>query len=198
MGRDFVKRTFDIVASLAGLVILSPVFLGLAVAILIDSGQPILFRQERVGRGGRPFRIHKFRTMRPAAGPLVTAGGDPRVTRVGAFLRRTKLDELPQLWDILRGRMSFVGPRPEVPAMFAHYPPAARERIVSVRPGITDLATLEFRHEEELLANSDDPERTYIEEIVPQKVALYLEYMDRRGFGLDLAIIGRTISALFK
>jgi len=198
MGRDVVKRSFDIAASLLGLVVLSPVLVVLAIAILIDSGAPVLFTQERVGRGGIPFRIHKFRTMRPAGGPQITAGGDPRITRIGGFLRRTKLDELPQLWDILRGKMSFVGPRPEVPAMFEHYPAGARDRIVSVRPGITDLATLEFRHEEDLLADADDPVRTYIEDIVPQKVALYLEYLDRRSFGLDLSIIGRTIAALFK
>jgi len=193
---DIVKRAFDIGASLAGLVVLSPVMLAIAVAIVVDSGLPVLFTQDRVGKGGQVFRIHKFRTMRAAAGPRVTAGGDPRITRVGGFLRRTKLDELPQLWDVLRGAMSFVGPRPEVPGMFQRYPAAARERIVTVRPGITDLATLEFTDEEAILAGAADPEKTYLEEVVPQKIALYLDYLDRRSFGLDMRIIGRTLAKL--
>lgn len=195
--QDFAKRAFDIAASLAGLIVLSPVLAAISIAILIDSGRPVLFSQDRVGLRGRLFRIHKFRTMRPVAGPKITAGGDPRITRVGAVLRRTKLDELPQLWDVLRGAMSFVGPRPEVPGMFAHYPAEARERITAVRPGITDLATLEFRDEEAVLAGAADPEKTYLEEVVPKKIALYLDYLDRRSFGLDLAIIGRTIRGLF-
>lgn len=195
--QDFTKRAFDIAASLAGLIVLSPVLAAISIAILIDSGRPVLFSQDRVGLRGRLFRIHKFRTMRPVAGPKITAGGDPRITRVGAVLRRTKLDELPQLWDVLRGAMSFVGPRPEVPRMFAHYPAEARERITAVRPGITDLATLEFRDEEAVLAGAADPEKTYLEEVVPKKIALYLDYLDRRSFGLDLAIIGRTIRGLF-
>jgi lipopolysaccharide/colanic/teichoic acid biosynthesis glycosyltransferase len=195
--RDFSKRAFDIAASLFGMIVLSPVMAAIAVAILADSGAPVLFSQDRVGLRGRIFRIHKFRTMRAAAGPQVTAGGDPRITRVGAFLRRTKLDELPQLWDVLRGAMSFVGPRPEVPGMFEKYPEAARTRIVSVRPGITDLATLEFTNEEQILAGASDLEKTYLEEVVPQKIALYFEYLDRRSFALDMAIIGRTIKKLF-
>ena len=195
--QDFAKRAFDIAASLVGLIVLSPVLAAISIAILIDSGRPVLFSQDRVGLRGRLFRIHKFRTMRPVAGPKITAGGDPRITRVGAVLRRTKLDELPQLWDVLRGAMSFVGPRPEVPGMFAHYPAKARQRITSVRPGITDLATLEFRDEEAVLAGAADPEKTYLEEVVPKKIALYLDYLDRRSFGLDLAIIGRTIRGLF-
>ncbi|MEJ8574517.1 sugar transferase [Microbaculum marinum] len=197
MRGDLTKRLFDIAASFAGIVVLSPVMAAIAVAVLIDSGPPVFFSQVRIGRGGVPFRMHKFRSMRPGPGLQVTAGGDPRITRVGAFLRHYKLDELPQLWDILRGKMSLVGPRPEVPAMFARYPAESREKVVSVRPGITDLATLEYRHEEEILARAEDPERTYIEEIVPRKVALYLEYVDRRSFRLDLAIIRRTIKALY-
>jgi lipopolysaccharide/colanic/teichoic acid biosynthesis glycosyltransferase len=195
---DFAKRSFDIVASAFGLVLLSPVFAGVALAVIFDSGPPALYRQQRIGLGGRPFTIHKFRSMRPVGGSSVTAGGDPRITRVGRIIRQTKLDELPQLWDILRGTMSFVGPRPEVPEMFARYPDSARARIVSVRPGITDLATLEFRHEEDLLAAAADPERTYLDEIMPRKIALYLEYVDRRSFALDMAILGRTAVALFR
>lgn len=198
MGQDFAKRAFDIAASLTGLIVLSPLMLAIAVAIVAGSGFPVLFSQDRVGLGGRTFRIRKFRTMRMVAGPAITASGDRRITRVGAFLRRTKLDELPQLWNILVGEMSFVGPRPEVPDMFARYPETARERIVSVRPGITDLATLEYRHEEALLAGAVDPEKTYLDEIVPKKIALYLEYLDRRSFGLDMAILGRTLKELFR
>lgn len=198
MAGDRAKRAFDVAASLAGLVVLSPVFAAVAIAVLVDSGAPVLFRQERVGRGGVPFTIHKFRTMRPAAGTRITAGGDPRITRVGAFLRRTKLDELPQIWDVLRGAMSFVGPRPEVPDMLARYPADARERMLSVRPGITDLATLEFRDEEAILAGAEDVERVYLEEVVPRKLALSLDYVDRRSFALDMAILGRTIAALFR
>ena len=197
MGRDLAKRLFDIAASAVGLVVLSPVMLGVAIAIVIETGRPVLFSQIRVGRHEKPFRIHKFRSMRPAAGSRITAGGDPRITRVGAFIRRTKLDELPQLWDVLRGRMSLVGPRPEVPAMFAHYPKEARARIVSVRPGITDLATLEFRNEEEILAGAADPERAYLDEVLPKKIALYLDYLDRRSFLLDVSILLRTVAGLF-
>ncbi len=196
MAGDLAKRAFDIVASLVGLIVLSPAMFAIAVSILVDSGPPVLFSQDRVGLKGRTFRIHKFRTMRPAAGPKITADGDPRVTRVGAFLRRTKLDELPQLWDVLRGAMSFVGPRPEVPGMFEHYPAEARRRIVSVRPGITDLATLEFSDEEAILAGATDPEKVYLEKVVPRKIALYLDYLDRRSFGLDLVILGRTLKKL--
>ncbi len=198
MGQDLAKRLFDIAASAVGLVVLSPVMLAVAVAILLETGRPVLFTQIRVGRHEEPFRIHKFRSMRPAAGARITAGGDPRITRVGAFIRRTKLDELPQLWDVLRGRMSLVGPRPEVPDMFAHYPAQARSRIAAVRPGITDLATLEFRNEEEILAGAADPERAYLDDVLPKKIALYLDYLDRRSFLLDLSIILRTVAGLFR
>lgn len=198
MPADGTKRAFDILTSAAGLVVLSPVLLVVALAVVLDSGPPALFRQTRVGRGGVPFTIHKFRTMRPAAGTLITAGGDPRVTRVGAFLRRSKLDELPQLWDVLRGTMSFVGPRPEVPDMLARYPAAGRAKMLAVRPGITDLATLEFRDEEAILAGADDVERVYIEEIVPRKLALATRYVDTRSFALDMRILARTIAALIR
>lgn len=196
MPADRTKRVFDILASATGLVLLSPAFLVIGLAVVLESGPPALFRQTRVGRGGELFTIHKFRTMRPAAGSRITASGDPRVTRVGAFLRRTKLDELPQLWDILRGVMSFVGPRPEVPDMLAHYPPAEREKLLSVRPGITDLATLEFRDEEAILAGAVDVERVYLEKVVPRKLALATRYVDSRSFALDMRILGRTLAAL--
>ena len=182
-----------------GLLLLSPLLLIIAAIIKLTSPGPVFFRQRRLGQRGRPFELIKFRSMvdRAAkAGPLVTAGGDRRITRVGRILRRAKLDELPQLWDVLRGAMSFVGPRPEVPGMFETYPEAARSRIVSVRPGITDLATLEFTNEEQILAGAGDPEKIYLEEVVPQKIALYIEYLDRRSFSLDMAIIGRTLKKL--
>jgi lipopolysaccharide/colanic/teichoic acid biosynthesis glycosyltransferase len=198
MPADLTKRAFDILASAIGLVALSPVLLAIGLAIRLESGPPVLFRQTRVGRGGALFTIHKFRTMRPVAGSRITAAGDPRVTRVGAFLRRTKLDELPQLWDILRGVMSFVGPRPEVPDMLAYYPPGDRAKLLSVRPGITDLATLEFRDEEAILAGADDVERAYLEEVVPRKLALATRYVDSRSFTLDMQILARTLAALVR
>ncbi|TCT12620.1 lipopolysaccharide/colanic/teichoic acid biosynthesis glycosyltransferase [Tepidamorphus gemmatus] len=198
MPADLTKRAFDILASAIGLVVLSPVLLAIGLAIRLESGPPVLFRQTRVGRGGALFTIHKFRTMRPAAGSRITAAGDPRVTRVGAFLRRTKLDELPQLWDILRGVMSFVGPRPEVPDMLAYYPPGDRAKLLSVRPGITDLATLEFRDEEAILAGANDVERAYLEEVVPRKLALATRYVDSRSFTLDMQILARTLAALVR
>lgn len=197
MPADPRKRAFDIFASAAGLVLLSPVLLVIALAVVVDSGRPALFRQTRVGRGGVPFTIHKFRTMRPVAGTRITAGGDTRVTRVGTFLRRTKLDELPQLWDVLRGAMSFVGPRPEVPEMLERYPPAGRARMLSVRPGITDLATLEFRDEEAILAGADDVERVYLDEVVPKKLELATHYIETQSFALDMQILARTLAALF-
>lgn len=198
MSDDLTKRIFDILASAAGLIVLSPVFLIISLAVILDSGTPALYRQTRVGRGGILFTIHKFRSMRPAAGTRITAGGDPRVTRVGALLRHTKLDELPQLWDVLRGAMSFVGPRPEVPEMLEHYPAAGREKMLSVRPGITDLATLEFRDEEAILAGADDVERVYLEEVVPKKLALATRYVDTRSFALDMRILGKTFAALIR
>lgn len=198
MPADPRKRAFDIFASAAGLVLLSPVLLVIALAVVVDSGRPALFRQTRVGRGGVPFTIHKFRTMRPVAGTRITAGGDPRVTRVGTFLRRTKLDELPQLWDVLRGAMSFVGPRPEVPEMLERYPPAGRARMLSVRPGITDLATLEFRDEEAILAGADDVERVYLDEVVPKKLELATHYVETQSFALDMQILARTLAALIR
>lgn len=190
------KRAFDIAVSLVGLVLLAPLLALLALAVRLDSPGPALFRQERVGRHGRTFRIAKFRTMRPGAGPLVTAGGDPRVTRLGARLRHWKLDELPQLWNVLRGDMSLVGPRPEVPRYVAHYPADLRGRVLSVRPGITDPAAVRFRHEEALLAAAPDPERCYLEEILPAKLALYADYVAHRSFAADLGVLAATVRVL--
>ena len=160
------KRVFDVAVSAAALVILSPVLALVAAAVKLDSPGPVIFRQVRVGRGGRLFRISKFRTMSVAppgrAGPDITVEGDARVTRVGRLLRATKLDELPQLVDVLRGDMSLVGPRPELPAYVDRWPAQARATILSVRPGITDPASVAYRHESEQLASAPDPESYYL------------------------------------
>jgi len=193
------KRVFDLVASLAGLLVLAPVFWAFALAIRIDSPGPIFFRQERVGLGGRTFRIHKFRSMvldAERVGGQLTVGADPRVTHVGRWLRRYKLDELPQLIDVFLGDMSLVGPRPEVPRYVANYPTDLRALLQSVRPGITDPASIRFRDESELLATADDPERVYVEQILPQKLALYADYVRQRTLWGDIAIILATLRAL--
>jgi lipopolysaccharide/colanic/teichoic acid biosynthesis glycosyltransferase len=194
------KRLIDVVASAAGLLVLAPLFALIAVAIKLESRGPVFFRQERVGRHGRPFRIFKFRTMTvaPATGGVpLTIAGDARITRVGAVLRRTKIDELAQLIDVLRGTMSLVGPRPEVPRYVAHYPPEWRERLLSVRPGITDFASVRYRDENELLARSRDPEREYIDVILPTKLQYALHYVDRPTFANDLRVIGLTLRTVF-
>lgn len=190
-----MKRCFDIVASFFGLLMLSPVLLILAVAVVLDSGFPVFFVQKRVGKGGRQFRIFKFRSMtvsKAAAEGSFDAGNSRRVTRVGRILRKTKLDELPQLWNVFIGDMSLVGPRPEVQKWVEAYP--ERWRFVhSIRPGITDNASLEFRNEEEILAASDDPEVTYREVVLPRKLYLYEDYVRNRTFLGDIRIIFRTI-----
>jgi len=194
------KRLFDLLAAVCGLVSISPLLLVIAAAIKVDSPGAIFFRQERIGRSGVPFRIHKFRTMRMDAegkGQL-TVGRDGRVTRVGRVLRRFKLDELPQLIDILTGDMSLVGPRPEVPKYVAVYPPDVKARVLSIRPGITDFASIAFRNENALLGSSQDPERTYVEEVLPEKLKLNLAYLDRQSFLLDLQIIFKTLLALIR
>ena len=189
------KRIMDVLGSSLGLVVLSPLFLACAVAVKLDSAGPVLFRQERVGLRGRSFRIRKFRTMRvhDGSGLQVTAAGDARITRVGRFLRRSKLDELPQLIDVLAGNMSLVGPRPEVPHYMALYAPEVREQILSVRPGITDNAAMAFRDEERMLAASDDVERTYVQEVMPIKQRYYLDYVKHQSVAGDLMIIARTV-----
>ncbi|HMT63404.1 MAG TPA: sugar transferase, partial [Ottowia sp.] len=167
--------------------------------VRLDSAGPALFRQQRVGRHGRLFHIHKFRTMRvrsSQAGPLITVAGDARVTRAGRWLRRTKLDELPQLLDVIRGDMSLVGPRPEVPRYMALYPDEARRLILSVRPGVTDRATIEFRDEERLLAAASDPERAYVEQVMPIKQRYYLDYVARRSLAGDVGILIDTLRAV--
>jgi lipopolysaccharide/colanic/teichoic acid biosynthesis glycosyltransferase len=194
------KRLFDVLVSAAGLVLLSPLLVGIALWIKLDSRGPVFFRQQRVGRFGAPFHIHKFRSMRedaPLAGPQITVGADPRITRAGHFLRRTKLDELPQLLDVLAGTMSLVGPRPEVPRYVAMYPPAVRDKVLSVRPGITDPASIEYRDESTLLARAADPERVYIEQVMPAKLRYAAEYVDRMSLLNDLRLIGATLRSLW-
>jgi lipopolysaccharide/colanic/teichoic acid biosynthesis glycosyltransferase len=194
-----MKRCFDIVMALLGLLLLLPAFLAMALAIKLDSHGPVFYRQERVGRSGRPFRIHKFRTMRAdadRAGALLTVGQDARITRVGAFLRAHRLDELAQLIDVLLGHMSLVGPRPEVPRYVAMYPAALREQVLSVRPGITDPASLAYRNEAAQLAAAADPEREYIEVILPAKLAASAAYAANASLWTDLAVVARSLKVL--
>jgi lipopolysaccharide/colanic/teichoic acid biosynthesis glycosyltransferase len=193
-----LKRLFDICCSALGLVVLSPLGLLLGLWVKLSDGGPVLYGQQRVGRLGRPFRIWKFRTMVANADKLglsVTRDADPRITRVGRFLRKTKLDELPQLWNVLRGEMSFVGPRPEVPRYVALYTPEQRE-VLRHRPGITDLASLEFRDEEALLRDVPDVEAFYIRYCLPRKIELHRQYAARAGFFQDLGIILRTVGCV--
>jgi lipopolysaccharide/colanic/teichoic acid biosynthesis glycosyltransferase len=193
-----LKAAFDKLAAAAGLLALAPALAALAVAIALEDGFPVLFRQTRVGRRGKPFRLVKFRSMRVGApGTRITAGGDPRVTRVGAWLRRYKIDELPQLWNVLAGDLSLVGPRPEIPPFVDVGDPAWRA-VLEVKPGITDPASLRYRREEELLAGAPDPEQTYREQILPAKLALNLEYIRTRTFWGDLKLIGRSVQACAK
>jgi lipopolysaccharide/colanic/teichoic acid biosynthesis glycosyltransferase len=195
-----LKRLFDLICAGAGLVLLSPLLLGIALWIKLDSPGPVFFRQLRVGRFGVPFRIHKFRSMTegaPLAGPELTVGADPRITRAGHVLRRAKLDELPQLIDVLLGTMSLVGPRPEVPRYVAMYPAELREKILSVRPGITDLASIEYRDESTLLARAADPERVYVEQVMPAKLRYAAQYVDRMSLLNDVRLIGATLRSLW-
>jgi lipopolysaccharide/colanic/teichoic acid biosynthesis glycosyltransferase len=194
------KRVFDVVAAASGLILLAPALLAIGLWIRLDSPGPALFRQRRVGRHGRHFDIYKFRTMadRPDEGRQLTVGRDPRITRAGRFLRRTKLDELPQLLNVLEGTMSLVGPRPEVPRYVDRYPPAVRQTVLSVAPGITDLAAILYKDENDILGRAQDPERAYVETILPVKLEYYQRYVRERTFWLDLSIIFRTLAAILK
>jgi lipopolysaccharide/colanic/teichoic acid biosynthesis glycosyltransferase len=194
------KRLFDLVAASLGLVVLAPLLLALALWIKLDTPGPALFRQVRVGRHGVPFDIIKFRTMRHAqdAGRQLTVGRDPRITRAGHFLRRYKLDELPQLLNVVGGSMSLVGPRPEVPRYVDRYPLEARATVLSVKPGITDLAAILYKEENDILGKADDPERTYVETILPVKLAYYQRYVKERSFTGDLRIIFLTLAAIVR
>lgn len=191
-----MKRAFDVLVAAAGLVATSPLWMIAAIAVKLSSPGPVLHKAVRVGMGGRPFTLYKFRSMRTeATGPAVTAGGDPRITALGRLLRRWKLDEIPQLFNVLVGDMSLVGPRPEDPKYVAGYTDEQR-RVLDVRPGITGPAAIAYRDEESLLASSADPERLYVEEILPAKLELDLAYARETSFRKDLVVLLRTARAV--
>ena len=195
-----MKRIFDVIASGLGLIVLSPLFLILAIWIKIDSRGPVFYRQVRVGWHNRNFRIFKFRSMRVGAdkGSLVTIGGhDPRVTRSGYFIRKFKFDELPQLINVFLGDMSLVGPRPEVRHYVDYWTPE-QMHVLDVRPGITDPASIKFRNENELMEKAEDPEKYYIEVIMQEKIKLYLEYVEKHSFLYDLGLIFKTFWVIVK
>ena len=194
------KRLLDVVGAGAGLVVLAPVLATVALVVKASSKGPVLYGHERVGRGWSRFKVWKFRTMVTDAdqvGPAITAGGDPRITRAGRVLRRTKLDELPQLWNVLVGDMSLVGPRPEA-RRYAEAYRADYDVILTVRPGITDEASIRFRNEEEILAAAEDPERAYLDEVLPEKITLYREYVGSHSLATDLSILARTIARVVR
>mgnify|MGYP005851405153 CR=1 FL=1 len=189
-----MKRIFDVTVSAVGLIVLFPLMIALGAAVKLDSPGPALHQAVRVGRGGRLFTLYKFRSMvvdAESLGPGITRAGDPRITRIGHFLRRTKLDELPQLWNVLRGDMSLVGPRPEDPRYVAHYT-AEQRRLLTVRPGITSPASIAFRNEETLHTRADW-EAQYLHDILPAKLAIDLEYVQNASFGRDIAVLIRTL-----
>ena len=195
-----MKRAFDIIASGLGLIVLSPLFLVLAIWIKLDSKGPVFYRQVRVGFKNKDFRIFKFRSMRVGAdkGSLVTIGGhDPRVTKSGYFIRKFKFDELPQLINVFLGDMSLVGPRPEVRHYVDYWTPE-QMHVLDVRPGITDPASIKFRNENELMEKAEDPEKYYIEVIMQEKIRLYLEYVEKHSFFYDIALIFKTFWVIVK
>ena len=192
------KRVFDLVAASGGMLMLSPLLATLGGLVWAADGRPVFFRQNRVGRFGQDFTLYKFRTMRTVAGSekgSFEPGDGRRISTMGRWLRRTKLDELPQLLNVVRGDMSLVGPRPEVRCWVDCFP-ERWARVLEVRPGITDPASLEYRNEESILARSKDPEGTYRNEILPRKLTLYEQYVDRRSFCGDFVILMRTLAAL--
>ncbi len=194
------KRIFDILLAAVGVLFLSPVLAAIAIAIKIGSRGPVLYRGKRVGRGGKPFEMLKFRTMVVDAekiGGSSTPDDDPRITRIGKVLRRSKLDELPQLFNVLQGEMSFVGPRPQVQWAVEKYSPEER-RVLDVRPGITDYASLHFPNEGEILRGSADPDRDYWEKIHPEKMRLSLQYVREASLLTDIRIILRTLKAILR
>lgn len=199
VGEDTLKRAFDVIFAGTGLLVLMPVLALCAIAVRMSSPGPIIFRQERVGLHGRVFQILKFRTMhaaRTGRAPQITIGRDPRITGVGAFLRKWKLDELPQLWNVVAGDMSLVGPRPEVPRYVAIYPAAQRDLILSVRPGITDPCSIHLRNESDLLSQAVDPENFYVEVLLPEKLRISGHYVRNRSFLSDVRIIAMTIGSV--
>jgi lipopolysaccharide/colanic/teichoic acid biosynthesis glycosyltransferase len=195
------KRIFDLVLSLLGIVLLGPFFMMVAIWIKLDSPGPVFFRQVRVGQFGKTFRIFKFRTMcldAETKGGQITVGKDNRITHSGRFLRRHKIDELPQLLNVVLGDMSLVGPRPEVPRYVDLYPSQVRDVILSVPPGITDFASIEYKDENSILGAAEDAERAYVEEVMPAKLIYYEKYVRERSLWLDLRLIFATFKALFR
>ena len=195
------KRIFDIICSALGLIILAPMFIVIALLIKITSYGSIFFRQNRVGLHGEIFAIHKFRTMITNAenvGPKITIGNDTRITKIGYFLRKTKLDETPQLIDVLRGKMSLVGPRPEVPEYAELYQLEIRDIVLSIRPGITDWASIKMIDENQILAKAQNPKATYINQIMPEKLAFAVKYVKTRSFMQDILIIVMTFIKIIK
>ncbi|MGA8594324.1 MAG: sugar transferase, partial [Bryobacteraceae bacterium] len=183
---------FDRVCAAIALIVLSPLLFAAAIAVLVEDGRPILFRQRRIGYRGRPFDLWKFRSMRRQnGGPAITAAGDRRILRTGRYLRKYKIDELPQLWNVVKGQMNLVGPRPEVPP-FVDCTMSIWQRVLAVPPGITDLATLVFRNEEQLLAGAHNPEQFYREQVLPVKLQLNLKYLAYRCFTTDMKLIFTT------
>lgn len=193
-----MKRILDILSSFVVLVLLLPVWLVVALLIVLESRGGVFYVQKRVGKDNRDFNLYKFRTMRPdsdSKGLLTVGARDSRITRVGYFLRKYKIDEFPQLLNILKGDMSIVGPRPEVRKYVDLYTPE-QMRVLSVRPGLTDYASIRYVNENEVLAASDDPERTYIEEVMPAKLALNLQYIDNQSLKEDFKLIFKTFTAI--
>lgn len=195
-----IKRTTDFLISLFGLIILSPLFLVITILIKIESPGPVIFRQIRVGKDEINFYIFKFRTMHENSennGPKITVKDDKRITTFGNYLRKYKLDELPQLINVFLGDMSLVGPRPEVPKFVEKYPTPIKNIVFSVRPGITDPASIIFRNENELLSQITDPENYYTENVMPEKLKYYVEYVENRNLLMDFSIILRTLKTIF-
>ena len=196
--KKYGKRIFDVTASAFGLILLSPLFLGIAVIIKLTSKGPVFYIQKRMGENFKEFNLYKFRSMIVDAdkkGLQITSGDDPRITKIGKFIRKTKLDELPQLINVLKGDMSLVGPRPEV-KKYVMLKKEDYEKVLSVKPGITDLAAIEFRDEEKILEKYNDKEKAYIEIILPKKIELYKKYIDNISFKNDINIILKTLKVL--
>jgi lipopolysaccharide/colanic/teichoic acid biosynthesis glycosyltransferase len=194
-----IKRTFDVIISLLVIVVALPLWLAVAIVIKLDSPGPAFHRATRIGKGGNPFTLYKFRTMvadAPRQGPGITRQDDPRITRVGRLLRKLKIDEMPQLINVLKGEMSIVGPRPEDPRYVIYYTSEQR-RVLSVRPGMASPAFNKYRHEEELLATGEDVERLYLTQILPDKLRMDLEYIEQRSFLFDLAVLVEAAFSLF-
>jgi len=195
-----MKRTFDIISSLVTLTIGLPFFILIASLIVIDSKGGIFFIQQRVGKDNKDFELFKFRTMRSnseKAGQITVGGKDPRITKIGYLLRKFKLDEFPQLLNVIKGDMSIIGPRPEVRRYVDMYS-KEQLKVLSVRPGLSDFASIEYINENELLGKSDNPEKTYIEEIMPAKLQLNRKYIEQKTFGTDIKLIFKTIRKIFK